>query len=184
MTALISKNKTSTSMQKTLRIEDEDWRIAQFAALAIAIHLLESAVPSPIPGVKPGLANVITMAVFVLYGFRAAAWVTVLRVLIGSIIAGTFLSPGFLLSASGGLLTLIMLGLIHFSIRDYISPVGIGVLCALSHMSGQFFAAYFVLVQHPNLFTLLPILMTAALFFGLLSGWLCLQLLKRIEIEH
>ena len=45
----------------------DDHLIAGFAALAIAIHIIESAFPSPLPGVKPGLANVVTLIVL----FRA-----------------------------------------------------------------------------------------------------------------
>ena len=41
----------------------EDHRIAWLAALAITIHVIESVLPSPLPGLKPGLANVVTIAV-------------------------------------------------------------------------------------------------------------------------
>ncbi|NNG13049.1 MAG: Gx transporter family protein, partial [Halobacteria archaeon] len=79
----------------------EDQRIAWLAALAITIHILESAFPSPLPGIKPGLANVITIVVLDQFGWRSAAWVSLLRVLCGSLLLGTFLTPTFLLSLSG-----------------------------------------------------------------------------------
>ena len=53
-----------------------DHRIAWLAALAITIHIVESALPSPLPGVKPGLANVVTIVVLWRYGWAAAAWVS------------------------------------------------------------------------------------------------------------
>jgi len=59
----------------------EDARIAWLAALAIAIHVVEANLPSPLPGVKPGLANVVTLAALHWYGFRVAGWVSVLRVM-------------------------------------------------------------------------------------------------------
>ena len=39
----------------------QDHRIAWLTALAITIHIAESALPSPLPGIKPGLANVVTI---------------------------------------------------------------------------------------------------------------------------
>ena len=46
----------------------EDHRIAWLAALAITLHIVESALPSPIPGVKPGLANIITIIALIQFG--------------------------------------------------------------------------------------------------------------------
>ena len=60
------------------------------AALAITIHILESAVPTPLPGIKPGLANVVTVITLALFGWRIAAWVTLLRVLAASLLTGTY----------------------------------------------------------------------------------------------
>ena len=51
----------------------EDYIVAGLAALAITIHVAESALPSPMPGVKPGLANVITLVALTMFGWRVAA---------------------------------------------------------------------------------------------------------------
>ncbi|MGI9264582.1 MAG: Gx transporter family protein, partial [Gammaproteobacteria bacterium] len=64
---------TNPSMPASNR---EDRLVAGFAALAIAIHILEASFPSPLPGVKPGLANVVTLVVFLRHGFAIAAWVS------------------------------------------------------------------------------------------------------------
>ena len=55
------------------------------ASLAVGLSLVESAFPSPIPGVKPGLANIIVLLVLHQDGLRAATWVSVLRVIAGSL---------------------------------------------------------------------------------------------------
>ncbi|MGB0956764.1 MAG: Gx transporter family protein, partial [Panacagrimonas sp.] len=55
-----------------MRAAREDRLIAAFAALAIAIHVLEATFPSPVPGVKPGLANVVTLIVLLRYSFGMA----------------------------------------------------------------------------------------------------------------
>jgi heptaprenyl diphosphate synthase len=167
----------------TLRIATtrEDHRIAWLAALAIAIHVLEAALPSPLPGVKPGLANVITIVVLVQFGWRTAAWVGLLRVLCGSLLLGTFLSPTFFLSLAGALASLAVLGLATRLPGRGFGPVGYGLLAAQAHMLGQFLVAYRLFIPHAGLWTLLPLLLTAALLFGLLSGIIARMMLQGVR---
>lgn len=165
----------------------EDLRIAQLAALAIGIHVLESAFPTLLPGIKPGLANVITLTVCFLYGWKAAVWVSVLRVLGASLLAGTFLTPTFALSVSGAMATLLCIGILLWLGRGGflgLSPVGVGVLSALAHMLGQFLVAWALFVPHPALLGLLPVLLSAALLFGIVNGLICYYLLKRLETDE
>lgn len=159
----------------------EDHRIAWLAALAIAIHILEAAIPSPLPGVKPGLANVITVLVLMLFGWRMAVWVTVLRVLAGSLVIGTFLSPTFLLSAAGAACSLATLGLAHRFAGARLSPLGLCVLAALAHMSGQFLLAWWLFIPHPALLKLLPVLLSFSLVFGLVSGTIAAMMYQQVS---
>lgn len=172
-------------MHTVFHTSREDHLVAWLAMLAISIHLLESALPTPLPGVKPGLANVITIAVLLRYGWRVAAWVALLRVLVGSLLLGTFLSPTFVLSLAGAASSLAALGALHaFSTRCpawRAGPLGYGVLAAMAHMAGQFYVAYALFIPHAGLFHLLPILMTAAVIFGVLSGIISDAMLKRLS---
>ena len=49
----------------------EDHRIARLAAAAIGLSLIDAAIPTPLPGVKPGLANIVTLIVLARCGWRA-----------------------------------------------------------------------------------------------------------------
>ena len=60
-------------------------RIALLAAYAIGLHGLERMIPAPIPWLRFGLANIITLTALILYGFRVAMTITLIRVLIGSL---------------------------------------------------------------------------------------------------
>ena len=60
----------------------------------------------PLPGVKPGLANIVTLIVLARYGWATAVWVSGLRVLAGSLLLGHFLAPGFFLTLTGTALSL------------------------------------------------------------------------------
>ncbi len=168
-------------MTLILQTSRDDHRIAALAALAIVIHMAESALPMPLPGVKPGLANVVTVLVLVSYGWGAAAWVSLLRVVVGSLLIGTFLSPTFVLSLSGALASLLVLRLALLAPGRGFSPLGYCVLAALAHMAGQFVAAYVLFIPHPALWNLFPVLMTAALVFGVVAGIIALTAQKYLQ---
>lgn len=172
-------------MSQRIQTTRDDHLIAGFTALAITIHIAESALPSPLPGIKPGLANVVTLLVLCRYGWQMAAWVSLLRVLVGSVLIGTFLSPAFFLSAAGALASVAILGLLVVISRGLPSwapgPMGLGLAAALAHMTGQFWLAYFLFVPHSGLLTLYPVLMTLAAILGLLSGWLTRTVLARLN---
>lgn len=163
----------------------EDHRVALLAALAITIHIIESAFPSPLPGIKPGLANVITLFAFIQYGWKVAVQVSLLRVLISSLLLGTFLSPTFLLSLTGALLSLVCLIIVQWPLRNYpkIQPSALGyaVLASMSHMSGQFLVAWYFFIPHAGLFKLLPIFMTFAVILGIVSGIITQFLINSIK---
>ena len=78
-----------------ISINKSDHRIAKLTAMAIALSLIEFFLPSPIPGVKPGIANIIVLFTIVKFDFLTALWVSIIRVFVVSIIVGTFLSPTF-----------------------------------------------------------------------------------------
>src|SRR5450759_2517025 len=100
-----------TTSTINLNTTAEDHHIARMAAVALGLTILESAIPSPLPGVKPGLANIVTLIVLARYGWRTAAWVSLLRVVAGSLLFGNFLAPGFFLSLSGAVCSLVVLAL-------------------------------------------------------------------------
>jgi len=171
---------STTNKKLVLHITRDDLRIAWLAAFAICIHILESSLPSPIPGIKPGLANIVTIVVLLKYGWGSAAWVSLLRVLGSSLITGTFLSPTFLLSSTGMLATLLVLWTANQLSVLRPGAIGFSVLAALAHMSGQFLLAYLVFIPHPGMLNLFPVLMSVALVLGIVNGIISQKLFTRI----
>jgi len=159
----------------------EDYRIAWLAALAITIHIAESMLPSPLPRIKPGLANVVTIAALLLYGWRAALWVSLLRVLVGSILIGTFLTPTFVLSLAGAVAAIAVIGLGCLLPGRGLGPIGYSLLASMAHIAAQFYVAYRLFIPHDALFGLLPVLMTAAVCFGVASGLLVQAMMKHLN---
>ncbi|MDM8558922.1 Gx transporter family protein [Candidatus Parabeggiatoa sp. HSG14] len=161
----------------------DDHRIVWLTALAITIHIAESALPSPLPGIKPGLANVITIAALILFNWRLAAWITLLRVLAGSLLIGTFLSPTFILSLSGALASIAILALLSQLPGQGCGAMGYSVAAAMMHTMAQFWVAYWLFIQHEGLFYLLPPLMTAALLFGIVNGVIVFAMLRKLPSD-
>lgn len=148
----------------------EDHHIARMAAVALGLSVLEGAIPSPLPGVKPGLANIVTLIVLARYGWRAAVWVSLLRVVAGSLLFGNFLAPGFFLSLSGALFSLLALaGSVALPAR-WFGPVSQSVLAAFAHIAGQLLVVFLWLIPHSGVVYLIPVFATAALLFGTANG--------------
>ncbi len=93
----------------TINITDRDHQIAKLSAIAVALSLIEFFFPSPIPGVKPGIANIIILYTIFKFDLRMRIWVSLIRVFVTSILLGSFLSPTFFLSLSGALFSLLSL---------------------------------------------------------------------------
>jgi len=160
-----------------------DRRIVALAALAMGLQLIEAALPSPVPGIKPGLANVITLVALLALGWRAAMAVTLLRVVGASLLLGTLVSPGFWLSLAGALSALAVLGVLSRLYPRHLGPIGLAVSAALFHTLGQFLLAWAVIIPHPQLPLLLPPLLLAALLAGLLTGILTASVLADPRIR-
>jgi len=155
----------------------DDHRIAKLAAFAIALHMVEAVIPSPLPGVKPGIANIVTLYVLLRYDFATAAWVSILRVFASSLLLGQFLSPTFALSLSGALLSLGVLWLTMRLPRRYFGAVTLSILAAFAHIAGQLMVVRLWLIPHASVSYLIPIFAVAALFFGLINGLITAKLL-------
>lgn len=165
-----------------LRTTAADHRVAQLAAAAIALSMLDAAVPLPLPGVKPGLANIVTLLVLSRYGWSTAAWVSGLRVIAGSVLLGHFLSPGFFLSVGGALCSLCVLaGAVRLPAR-WFGPVSWSIAAAFAHLGGQLLLVRAWLIPHDGIFRLLPVLAAAALLFGLVNGLIAARLLRETAL--
>jgi len=73
-------------------------RSAALVATACVLQVAESFIPHPVPGVRLGLANIVTLVTLAELGFAAALEVALLRTVVASLVLGSFLTPGFLLS--------------------------------------------------------------------------------------
>lgn len=143
-------------------------------AISLILFTVEAQLPPPVPlpGVKIGLANIVTVfAVFAL-GSREACAILFCRIFLGAVFAGNFASIFY--SAGGGLLAiLVTIGLKRILTRKQLWVAG--CLGAAAHSVGQMLAAILI-SGTPSLILYLPMLCGISLLTGLFTG-LCAQIL-------
>lgn len=147
-----------------------DIYISLMASLAIVIHAMEAAIPSPLPWVKFGLANTITLATIVMFGLKAGMTVTLTRVFIGTLLTGIFMTPAFFLALSGGVASTFVLAFAYKRFSNNFSIIGISILGAFTHTLVQIIVAYLILIRHFQIFLAMPLFLTFSLVAGLVSG--------------
>ena len=151
-----------------------------FVSIALVLHIAESMIPLPVltPGAKIGLANIITMIVVVLMGYKEALGILVARIMIGSIFGGGV--SGFLYSFSGGMLSLVMMTLLIVLAKDRISMIGISVTGAFFHSLGQVIVAALML-QNIRILSYLPVLLLTSIGAGIFVGYVSKALIPYLK---
>jgi len=160
-------------------ITQEDQLIATWCIVAVSLSFIDLGIPSPLPGVKPGLANIAVLIVLNRLGLRAAVWVSLLRVLTVGLLIGTFLSPTFWLSLCGALGSLCGLILAARLPARFFSAITQSIIAALGHLAGQLAIVHFFLIPVSQLSIILPILMGVSILMGVINGMIVNSLLNR-----
>jgi len=164
-----------------MQLQDK-YRIAILSAYALALHGFESLIPMPIPWIRVGLANIITVTTFILFGFRAAMMVTLVRVFIASLLTGSFLGPGFILSLGGGVSGILAMGFVLSLFPGLFGPVGLSLIGALFHNLAQLFLAYILFIQKIEpVLIITPVLMLIGTVTGLVNGLVADLLVKGLK---
>jgi len=149
-------------------------------AAAIILHIIEAMLPNPfpVPGVKLGLANIISLWALYSLDFSSAILITILRVSLGCLLTGTFLSFGFFMGLAGGIVSTCIMAL-FMKLLPKTSPIGISIIGAVVHNVTQLAVASLFLEQ-VGIFFYLPVLLFSALPAGIVTGIFVRLLLKRI----
>lgn len=158
-------------------------RSAALVAAACVLQVAESLIPHPVPGVRLGLANIVTLVTLAELGLGAALEVALLRTVVASLVLGSFLTPGFLLSFfSAAASTLVMWAFWRLSARwpaAGFSIVGVSVAGAVAHNASQLYLAYLLLVRHEGIFYFAPWLAVSGVVTGWLTALVAAEVLRR-----
>jgi heptaprenyl diphosphate synthase len=145
-------------------------RLSLLLALATGIHIAEAFLPVSALWFRLGFANIIGLATLYLFGFKEALVVTLGRIFLGSVAAGLFASPAFILSLCGGTLAIVAMGLAHRFGRNFFSEIGVSIIGAVFHNIGQLCAAYLILIRNEAILMLLPLMLLTATVTGFING--------------
>ncbi len=158
--------------------------LALLVAGAIVLHIVEAILPTSLlfPGARLGLANIITLFALINYGFKGSLEVLLLRIVLSSLLSGTFLTTTFFLSLSGGLLSLTTMGVAYYLLQVEFSIIGISILGAAFHNLGQILTAYF-LIENWRILLYLPYLLLISLPTGLFIGIVVIKLGKYLQFD-
>ena len=153
---------------------------AVLSALALALSYMESFFPLvlliPLPGVKLGLANIVT--VYALYSLGAASALSILlvRCFLGALFAGN--ASALIFSLFGGLASMLVMIVLRKLPR--LSLYGVSIGGAAAHNAGQIAAAMLTLGNTAPL-AYLPFLLLVSLFTGTLTGFISSLLVRAMR---
>jgi len=155
-------------------------RLGVFGGLAVAVSVLESLVPQPLPWSRIGFANIVILVALYLDGPLAAVVVGALKIFGGGLIMGSGFSPAFWLALAGtGASLLVMIPLWHFP--RVFSPVGLALAGSAAFNIAQLLVAGLILVGIHSLLRLVPFMMIASIVTGGIIGWVTGWLLARLS---
>ncbi len=153
--------------------------MALLTALELVIWVIEAQIPAPVPvpGVKLGLASVITLTAMAVLGRKEAGAILLARVLLGTLFAGSV--SAMLFSLAGGALSwCVMAALIGLFPEKLLWVVS--VFGAIGHNAGQLLAALMV-TGTPGILWYGPALLAAAIITGVFTGLGAMYLTKALR---
>jgi heptaprenyl diphosphate synthase len=152
--------------------------LSLMVSIALIIYVIEAQVPVLFPGIKLGLANLVSLTALILWGPREALLIMFLRTLLGSMFTGSM--SAFMFSIAGGLLSNLVMIFLFKYFRKSMSIWSISMTGAVFHNIGQLLVASFV-IQDLRIYVYLPVLMVAAVVTGYFIGLCTTFLTKHLE---
>ena len=153
--------------------------LALLTAISLIIFIVEAQLPplAPIPGIKLGLANVMTLVTLVWFGRKEAFTVLMMRIILGTVFAGQLSS--FMYSLAGGILCFaVMAALVNVFSAQQLWVVSI--FGAMGHNIGQI-ATAIVATSTWQIIGYLPILMVSAVITGAFTGFSAMFSVKHMK---
>lgn len=153
--------------------------MAMLTAISMIVFLIEAQIPLPfaVPGVKLGIANVITLYAIWTLGWKEAGAILIIRIFLGNVIAGNVMAMAY--SLAGGLLCWIIMSLLKPVMKR--SQIWImSILGAIGHNAGQL-AVAIAISGTTTIAWYGPVLLVAAIVTGAFIGYLTQILLSHMD---
>lgn len=153
--------------------------MAMLTAASLIVFVIEAQIPAPVPvpGVKLGLANIITLIAMLLLGRREAGLILLVRIAMGSVFAGGV--SGFIFSICGGVLAYAVM---CFTVKAFPEKMlwVVSALGAIAHNAGQLAAAA-AITKTAALFIYAPVLLASGIITGVFTGLAAMYIVRRLD---
>ena len=152
-------------------------QMALLTAIALTLFMVEAQIPAlvPVPGVKLGLSNIVTVFAVFAMGPKEAASILFVRIFLGAVFAGNFSTIFY--SAAGGILA-IGVTIVLWKLLTQKQLWVAGVMGAIAHSVGQM-AMAITITQTVGLVSYLPVMILCSIVTGLFTGFCAQFLLDR-----
>ncbi len=147
-------------------------------ATSIVLSIVESFIPVFVPGVKLGLANVVTLLIMYIYGEKDAFLILILRIVMVGLLRGNIFNVTFFLSLSGGITAFMMMFI--FKKLKVFSIIGVSIMGAFGHSVGQITMAIF-LIERAELIYYFPYILVLSVLTGVMTGFVAYRSLRIIK---
>lgn len=156
--------------------------LAMFTSVALILHIVEGMLPVPfaVPGVKLGLANIVSLLAIMFFNFKEVIMILSIRCIIGSMFSGSI--SGLLFSLTGGFLSALIMWILYKKFINYFSMVGISIGGAIAHNIGQLLVASMIISDF-RIYMYLPLLMISSVITGIFIGLVC-NYMKKLIINN
>ncbi len=157
--------------------------LALLAGLSVALYTVENLIPLPIPWLRIGVGNIGVLLALYMLSPVDGFFVLLIKIVIGSLLSGRFLSPFFLFALGAGIPSYWIMVATKKLLGRWFGPVGVSVAGAVSHNIFQLAIAYLIVVQSVTIFYLAPILVVLGTVAGALIGAAVRSILPHLGID-
>lgn len=154
--------------------------LSLLTAGAMILSIVENMIPLPFiaPGARLGLTNIVTLTVIIVFGFKDAVTVSVLRCLLLMLIAVNPIS--FIYSITSSLLSVAVMYLASRYLNKYFSLIGISVLGAMTHNASQVTVAA-LMFENISMYAYLPVMSLVSIFTGCFVGYTSIYIVDNLH---
>ncbi|AFS78018.1 heptaprenyl diphosphate synthase component I [Gottschalkia acidurici 9a] len=143
--------------------------LSLLVSIGLTLSIIENMIPLPIPvpGVKLGLVNMVFLITLVLFGFKEALIVVLLRSITLAVAIGNV--SGLMYSIPSSVISTTVMAIVYKNFSNYFSLIGVSLFGAVTYNITQIGVASFIM-QNIKIFSYLPIMSLMSIFTGYFVG--------------
>lgn len=154
--------------------------LSLLVSIGLALSVIESSIPLPvaIPGARLGLSNMVILVTLVVFGFKEALVVSILKSLVLVLVTGSI--SNLMYSLAGGVVSCIIMFIGYRFFSNIFSLIGVSILGATGHNIAQVSVAVMIM-SNLRVYSYLPILVLMGLFTGYFVGLSSIYISRNLE---